>query len=374
MTEKANPSVNRPAEAYKTAGAIAYGGHGSGGFVVDGANPTEISVQDSGITEANLNTFAETSSGSSFDVDIDAGEAFVFGSWLAIDTSTTVTLAASTAGQTVYVGWNKNGADDVIVGLAADFSDSSGDSDERIPLWTFDTDGSGVTSVTDERTIGYSVEVEGQATFGANADVTVSYDSVNDELDVDGADLTVAGVTVVDESQGYIPQTSLENDDITLSAGTALTGGGGVALGNSITLNHADTSSQGNVAAGAGAAVTDIDLNPQGHVTNIGTTDFDSRFVLESGDTMGGNLNLNGNTLRNFGKLKADGHSGFIFAGTENIHYNDGSNVIFQINNGGPTKVRTGDFDITSGGFFGLPKRTSDGGSVGDMWYRTDLD
>lgn len=269
MTEKANPSINRPAEAFKTAGAIAYGGHGGGGFVVDGANPTDISIQDGGITESNLNAFAESSSGSSLDVTIDGGEAFVFGSWLAIDTQTTVTLAASTAGQTVYVGWNKDSADDVIVGLDSAFENASGDTDERIPLWTFDTDGSGVTSVTDKRTIGYSVAVEGEATFGSNADVIVSYDSANDQLDVDGADLTVSGVTVVDESQGYIPQMSLENDDVTVSAGTGLIGGGSVTLGNSVTLTHADTSSQGDFSAPSGEAVTSIFLDAQGHVTSV---------------------------------------------------------------------------------------------------------
>lgn len=329
MTEKANPSINRPAEAFKTAGAIAYGGHGGDGFVVDGANPTDIAVQDGGITEANLNTFAETSGGASLDVTIDPGEAFVFGSWLAIDSSTTVSLNASTASQTVYVGWNKNGADDVIVGLSSAFSDATGDTDERIPLWTFDTDTTGVTAVTDERSIGYSIAVEGGATFGANADVTVSYDSTNDELDVDGADLTVAGVTVVDEAQGYIPQGSLENDDITLSAGTAISGGGAVTLGNSVTISHADTSSQGNVSAAAGAAITDLDLNAQGHVTNIGTTDFDGRFVNTSGDTMSGTLNLNATLAA----------------------------------------------DMSGSSRFSLPGVTTDPtANAGDMWYRTDLD
>ena len=424
MTEKANPSVNRPAEAYKTAGAIAYGGHGSGGFVVDGANPTEISVQDGGITEGNLNTFAETSSASSLDVTIDAGEALVFGSWLAIDTSTTVTLAASTAGQTVYVGWNKNGGDDVIVGLAADFSDASGDTDERIPLWTFDTDGSGVTDTTDERTIGYSVKVGGQATFGANADVTVAYNSANDELDIDGADLTVAGVTVVDESQGYIPQASFENDDITLSTGTALTGGGGVTLGNSITINHDDTSSQGDVSAGAGAAITDIDLNPQGHVTSIGTTDFDGRFVNKSGDTMSGQLIIgsditaangetiwdesathipqsrlqndditinSGSDLTGGGSVNLGGSVTISHANTSNEGngFAGNNNVINDINldgNGHVTLIGTDsrslndwnvpfDFNINSAGRFGLPLRNSDpSANPGDMWYRTDLD
>jgi len=390
MTEKANPSVNRPAEAYKTAGAIAYGGHGGDGFVVDGANPTDISVQDSGITEGNLNTFAETSSGSSFDVDIDPGEAFVFGSWLAIDTTTTVTLASSTANQTVYVGWNKNGADDVIVGLAADFSDASGDTDERIPLWTFDTDGSGVTSVTDDRTIGYSIAVEGEATFGANADVTVTYDSANDELDVDGADLTVAGVTVVDESQGYIPQASFENDDVTVSAGTAMAGGGAVTLGNSVTLNHGDTSSQGDVSAAAGAAITDITLNPQGHVTGISTTGFDGRYVLESGDTINGDLTVTGSVTSNQRFIYDNSSTG------GGVEINDNSSRVYLAPYDGsgsalygkelsfdptisPSRwIAEGGLKVTSSGTtaFGLPEVSSDPSSaqVADMWYRSDLD
>lgn len=157
MTEKANPSINRPAEAFKTAGAIGYGGH-SEGYVVPSASPTEISQQDGGITEGNLNAFAETSSGASLSVDIDGGEAFVFGSWLAIDTVTSVGLSSSTADQTVYVGWNKGGSDDVIVGLDSAFANASGDTDMKIPLWDFDTDGSGVTAVDDRRRLGKTVD------------------------------------------------------------------------------------------------------------------------------------------------------------------------------------------------------------------------
>jgi hypothetical protein len=156
MTEKANPSVNRPADAYKTSGAIAYGGHGSGGFIVDGSNPTEIAIQDSGISDGDLDSFAETSSGTSLDVTIAPGEAFVFGSWICIDVSTTVTLASDVVNQEVYVGWNKSGANDVIIGTESEFANSSGDTDEKIPLYTFDTDTNGVTSVIDNRTIGQS--------------------------------------------------------------------------------------------------------------------------------------------------------------------------------------------------------------------------
>jgi hypothetical protein len=154
MTQKANPSVNRPAGAFKTSGAIAYGGHGGTGFVKEGSDPTDISVQDSAIDETALNSFEQSSSASSLTVTIDPGEAFVFGSWICKDTESNVTLESGTAGQTVFVGWNKSGPNDVIVGLDSAFASASGDTDKKIPLFDFDTDGTGVTNVDDRRLIG----------------------------------------------------------------------------------------------------------------------------------------------------------------------------------------------------------------------------
>lgn len=191
MTEKANPSINRPATAFHTAGAIGYGGHASlddPGFVVDGSNPTEIAVQD-GVVETNFNAFDQTSSASSLTVTISAGEAFVFGSWIAKDTNTNITLNQSQANQTIYVGWNKNGSNDVIVGPADTFSAESGDTDLKIPLWEFDTDASGVTSSTDLRRIGYSANFSGGATFGSGNEVEVSYYS--GRLNIDGPEVLI---------------------------------------------------------------------------------------------------------------------------------------------------------------------------------------
>lgn len=154
MVEKVNPSANRPASSFKTSGAIALSGGYSNGWISQSANPSSVAVQDADITESNLNAFQETSSGSLLDVDIDGGESFIYGSWLAIDTVTTVALASSTNNQTVYVGWDADGPDDVIIGLESAFSTTSGNTDKKIPLYDFDTDGSGVTAVTDRRVIG----------------------------------------------------------------------------------------------------------------------------------------------------------------------------------------------------------------------------
>lgn len=193
MTEKANPSVNRPIDAFETAGAIAYGGSQCG-FVVPTDDPTPMSVQDSSIDDAALNEFDATTSPSALDVTIDPGEAIVFGSWVVRDTETTITLAANEEEQTVYVGWNKNGTDDVIVGLEEDFAAASGDADAKIGLWNFDTDGTGVEAVADERTIGYS---QGQETFVE--DVTLQANLFGSE-----------GETIWDEINGYIPAARIE--------------------------------------------------------------------------------------------------------------------------------------------------------------------
>jgi hypothetical protein len=57
-----------------------------------------------------------------------------------------------------------------------------------------------------------------------------------------------------------------------------------------INISHANTSGQGNVSAGGGAAITDVNLDGRGHVTSLSTTDFDSRWdnydywTIEEGD------------------------------------------------------------------------------------------
>lgn len=181
MTEKANPSANRAAEAFKTAGAIAYGGSREG-FIVEGGSPTEISIQDPEVEDNNLNEFEETSSTTSLDVTIDPGEAFVFGSWIVKDYETTVTLPASST-TTVYVGWNKDGSDDVIIGTESAFSAASGDADQKIPLYEYVTDSTGVTSVTDQRDY---IQIDADTLNGKTAT----------EISVDISD---SGSTVVNE-------------------------------------------------------------------------------------------------------------------------------------------------------------------------------
>lgn len=140
MTDIVNPSYNRQASSFLTAGTIAYNAGVSDGFVIASADSPTPLANDQGLTVTNLTGFAESSSSSSLDVTIDGGEGFVFGSYVARDVSTTVTLAASTNNQVVYLGWDDNAPDTIKIGLAADFDST----DPKIELYSYDTDGSGV--------------------------------------------------------------------------------------------------------------------------------------------------------------------------------------------------------------------------------------
>lgn len=107
---------------------------------------------------------------------------------------------------------------------------------------------------------------------------------------------TTAFVTAADSAilssanstaQGYAntAQTNATNASVptgrTVSAGSQLSGGG--ALSGNITLSHATVSSQGNVSVGTGAVVSSITLS-NGHVTGIGTADYNGHFFNTVGN------------------------------------------------------------------------------------------
>lgn len=147
MTEKVHLSFNRTIRNREVSAAIRYGG-GTDGWI---ASADERLVEDSegDLAAGPLAAFDHAGS-NGLDVTIDTGEALVEGAYLATDDQHTVSLTASTADQTVYVGWRDGAADTIVVGLDTAFAGP----DHRIAAWSFDTDGSGVTAVVDERDIG----------------------------------------------------------------------------------------------------------------------------------------------------------------------------------------------------------------------------
>ena len=82
--------------------------------------------------------------------------------------------------------------------------------------------------------------------------------------------------------------------DITgVTAGSGITGGG---TSGTVTINHADTSSQASVNNSDGTVIQDITLDTYGHITGIASTNLDGRFVNVTGDTMTGNLTVDAGT------------------------------------------------------------------------------
>jgi hypothetical protein len=83
-------------------------------------------------------------------VTIDPGQAFIGGAWLARDRATTVTLDANST-QAVDVGWDPEANNTIVLGVPG--TDILYQRNPRHKLWTFTTDGSGVTSVINERNL-----------------------------------------------------------------------------------------------------------------------------------------------------------------------------------------------------------------------------
>lgn len=141
-------------------------GQYSDGWIVPGGSPSRPATASDEIDETALDAFDQSHSGS-LTVTIGPGEAFVDG-WVARDSPTDVDVAPSTAGQTIYLGWDtsavfssdvhttRDHADRVIVGLDPAFDAD----DPQVPLWTVSTDDDGVTGSLDERSVGPTVEGE----------------------------------------------------------------------------------------------------------------------------------------------------------------------------------------------------------------------
>jgi hypothetical protein len=236
MVEKVNPSNTRPAESFKTAGSISYA-RGGGGYIVPANEQTEIATQDGDIDETTFTAFDASFSSSSTDFTVQPGEAFVFGSWLGIDTNTTISLSTGLADEPIYIGWDRTSSDDVIIGPDdGRFATASGDTDQKIRLYEVSTDGTGVTSVTDRRLIGY-FEIADDALIGGDtlesghrielaADeqmvVGGSY-TLNGDAQIDGDLVTVSNITSHDDLVDVDPTDHLEvvkSVQITLTSGS----------------------------------------------------------------------------------------------------------------------------------------------------------
>jgi len=234
MTDKVHASFGRTYRSRERSAAVAYGGATGDGLVWPS---TGRLVEDSEGDLANgaLNAFNEAHGANSYDVTIDTGEAVVRGAYLARDTTTTLNLPANDT-VTVKLGWRDGQADTILLGDDAGkgVGDGFNAADPRLALWTFTTDGSGVTGATrefhtaDEYRI-LSAAVEATKEF-AEGDSFNGYPLTNP--DVSALEAFSAG----DAFNGY----PLGNSDLVNS--TVTVAGKSVGLGGSTAVSLSDLS------------------------------------------------------------------------------------------------------------------------------------
>lgn len=135
----------------------------------------------------------------------------------------------------------------------------------------------------------------------------------NDLLAADGStplagDLTDdVGNLIWDNDNRHVPLNALERDTIEVVAGDAIDDGGTVQLGGSVTLNHSVAGLTNDYDAPVGYAISGMKFDDYGHPVQVTGTDFDARYILETGDSMSGNLNMSGNSVTNTGTIDSDG-------------------------------------------------------------------
>jgi len=194
MTQLVNPSIDRIADSFLTAGSLAYAGLQQGGIVPSG-QPTELAEQ-SAIDETVLNAFDFSTSSSSLDVTISPGEAFVFGSWVAKDTPTTVTLPGTSdlIPYNILLTWDKNNSNSVLIGRQAEFEEPA-IGNEYLILGSFLTDENGVIGSGDNRKfVSLNAEkLDGSATSDIQPSVS------------DGGTIVVQDVEKIDFYDGFSP-------------------------------------------------------------------------------------------------------------------------------------------------------------------------
>jgi len=162
MTDRAQPgaidSLLRNDELAQILGQF------SEGWIAPGTSPTPAAQRRADVDDTALDAFSLTTSTTSHDVTVAPGEAFVSG-WCVRDVSTTLTLPANATSE-IVVGWDldavynsstdadRDAADKTIVARRANVSTQY----PAVGIFEVTTDGSGVTSVSDLRNIGATLD------------------------------------------------------------------------------------------------------------------------------------------------------------------------------------------------------------------------
>lgn len=265
MTELVNPSFQRAAESYLLSGTIA-GVASTEDRIVKPSETTSL-AEHSGADTDGLNAFNASTSTDSYNVVIDGGEAFIFGTWVIIDTESTITLDSDTDGQEVYVGWEKETPNSVIIGKSSQFNSE----DEKTLIWTFDTDLNGVYDTTDERNT--------ESSFSLSSNTEVSLDSgdmifnVSDSEQVRLSDTSIELKSNLTFPQATVSDAPTNSNDVARKTEVDTAEQDAVNSAESYTdtelSNHSDdTKNVHGVGSNDVASVDDIDTDISDHVSD----------------------------------------------------------------------------------------------------------
>lgn len=123
-----------------------------------------------------------------------------------------------------------------------------------------------------------------------NETITVSHADTSSQASVNNSGTTFIQDVTLDTyghvtglASASVTIPTVYDSIITIAAGGAMTGGGSFGInqsfGETITINHADTSAQGSVNNAGGTVIQDISLDAYGHVTSIGSANLDGRYL-----------------------------------------------------------------------------------------------
>lgn len=335
VTELANTGVTPG--TYGTASQIPILTIDEDGRITSAGNTAVAGVDDFFYTSANNTLTIRTGDGSAFLANLDRNRTVT----LQGDVTGTVTTSGDTF--TVTTDISNTGVTPGTYGTASQIPIITVDSDGRITNLS-NTAVAGVESFswlnanntlrleTGDGTVRF-VNVDDFTNLTVNGNITVSgtvdgRDILADGIKLDGIEANATGDMTSTEILNSIktvdgPNSGLDADlldgfhvadilalasntsasqigdaDITITAGNALTGGGIFNVNQfnnqEIVINHANTSTQESVDNSDGIVIQDISLDTFGHVTGIGSTDLDLRYLRLIGGTLTGNLDVQG--------------------------------------------------------------------------------
>lgn len=209
----------------------------------------------------------------------------------------------------------------------------------RNALTDIDSDGDGIVDAADTAALYKNNDIDSDGDGKVNAadiaDSGATGFTFNGNATLGGDLIAVNGETIWDESNTYIPQGRLQNDSITVNSGDGLTGGTTIQLGGSTTLNV-------SVSDFAGTHLSDDGSN------NLTVND---DFVLNSGDTMSGVLDMSGNNITGLNRLLSNTEFAALETrgnGNDSWEVFDAANnqPIIYFNEGGPVEVPNSDLTV----------------------------